>query len=57
MLWTAEAGAGQMMALMDPAQLDAVVITHWHNDHAADLLALRYYLLIHKKAVSLCAAG
>lgn len=38
----------RLMALMDPAKLQAIVITHWHNDHACDLLTLRYYLQINK---------
>ncbi len=38
----------RLMALMDPARLQAIIITHWHNDHACDLLTLRYYLLINK---------
>ncbi len=38
----------RLMALTDPAKLQAIVITHWHNDHACDLLTLRYYLQIHK---------
>lgn len=37
---------GKLMAMMDPAELSAVVITHWHADHASDLLTLRYYLEI-----------
>lgn len=39
----------KLMALMDPASLDALILTHWHNDHASDMLVLRYYLLIHKR--------
>jgi len=45
----------KLMALMDPALLDAIVITHWHNDHASDLLVLRYYLLIHQKKLTIYA--
>lgn len=37
---------GKLMSFMDPASLDAIVLTHWHNDHASDLLVLRYYLQI-----------
>ena len=48
-------GLGKLMALMDPAKLSAVMITHWHSDHAADLLTLRHYLLIHKKRLPLYA--
>lgn len=45
-----DCGSGVMsklMALMDPAELRAILLTHWHNDHAADLLVLRYYLMLH----------
>ncbi len=38
----------KLMALMDPADLDALVLTHWHNDHASDLLVLRYYLQLQR---------
>ena len=36
----------KLMALMDPARLSAIALTHWHHDHASDLLTLRYYLEI-----------
>ncbi len=39
----------KLMAMMDPAKLNALVLTHWHNDHASDMLVLRYYLQIHQK--------
>lgn len=38
----------RLMALMDPAQLSAIVMSHWHFDHASDLLPLSYYLDINK---------
>lgn len=41
----------KLMSLMDPAKLKAIIITHWHNDHANDLLVLQYYLLIHQKTL------
>ncbi|MDD2429386.1 MAG: MBL fold metallo-hydrolase [Eubacteriales bacterium] len=34
----------KLFALMDPAELSAVIITHWHFDHTSDLLSLTYYL-------------
>jgi len=33
-----------LTALMPPAELDAVVLTHWHYDHCSDLLPLIYRL-------------
>jgi ribonuclease BN (tRNA processing enzyme) len=42
-----DAGSGTFMPLMehmDPADLDAVVISHVHTDHCADLVALYDYL-------------
>ena len=47
-----DCGSGVMsklVALMDPASLDTLILTHWHNDHASDMLVLRYYLQIHRK--------
>jgi ribonuclease BN (tRNA processing enzyme) len=41
-------GAGTLNALqelVDPADLDAVVITHLHPDHCVDLFSLRVYML------------
>lgn len=41
-------GAGTLNALqelVDPADLDAIVITHLHPDHCVDLFSLRVYLL------------
>lgn len=45
----------RLMALMDPRDITAIVITHWHNDHACDLLVLRYYLQIHGARLPVCA--
>lgn len=45
----------KLMALMDPTKLKAIIITHWHNDHANDLLVLQYYLLIHQKILTVYA--
>ncbi len=48
---------GKLMAVMDPASLDCVVVSHWHADHASDLLTLRYYLLSSKRKLALFAPG
>ena len=40
-------GSGVLSALtgrMEPADLDAVILSHWHYDHCADLLILSYRL-------------
>ena len=53
-----DCGSGVMsklMALMDPAKLSVVILTHWHNDHASDMLVLRYYLQIHKRKLDVYA--
>lgn len=34
----------KLMALCDPAGLDGIILSHWHYDHACDLLPLQYYL-------------
>jgi ribonuclease BN (tRNA processing enzyme) len=34
----------RLLALVDPVDLDAVVITHLHPDHLSDLLAARVYM-------------
>ncbi|NLB38094.1 MAG: MBL fold metallo-hydrolase [Clostridiales bacterium] len=46
---------GKLTATMDPARLSAIVLTHWHNDHASDLLTLKYYLEISKQSLPLYA--
>lgn len=41
-----DAGSGSLLALekvLDPLQLDAVILSHYHHDHAADLGVLQYY--------------
>lgn len=43
----------RLMALMDPAALDAVVMSHWHFDHASDLLPLSYYLDMNRLSLRL----
>ena len=45
----------KLMALMDPAELSGILLTHWHNDHAADLLVMRYYLMLHGASLPLYA--
>lgn len=43
----------RLMAIMDPAALTAVVMSHWHFDHASDLLPLCYYLDVNKARLRL----
>lgn len=45
----------QLMARMQPEALGAICITHWHNDHASDLLALKYYLQINRQRMLVLA--
>ncbi|MDD4081134.1 MAG: MBL fold metallo-hydrolase [Eubacteriales bacterium] len=45
----------RLMALMDPADLSAIVMSHWHYDHASDLLPLAYYIEINKLRLRLVA--
>ncbi|HSK68115.1 MAG TPA: MBL fold metallo-hydrolase [Candidatus Limnocylindria bacterium] len=47
----------RLMAHRDPASLAGVVITHWHFDHASDVLGLQYYLLLHKKRLTVYSPG
>ena len=35
---------GRLMRLCDPANLEGVLLSHLHFDHASDLLVMRYYL-------------
>ncbi len=39
----------RLMAKMDPARLNAVLLSHSHGDHCSDLLAMRYYLDIRRQ--------
>ncbi|WP_412990065.1 MBL fold metallo-hydrolase [Pediococcus siamensis] len=41
-----DCGSGALLALekvLDPLQLDAVVLSHYHHDHTADVGVLQYY--------------
>ena len=48
---------GRLMQKCDPASLSAVLLTHLHFDHAADLLVMRYYLEIAGKELPLYLPG
>ncbi len=46
-----DCGSGVMsrlMAQIKPEELSAICLTHWHNDHVADMLAMKYYLTVNK---------
>lgn len=46
-----DCGSGALLALekeLDPLQLDAVLLTHYHHDHIADLGVLQYYWQLHQ---------
>lgn len=45
----------RLMAQAKPEELAALYITHWHSDHASDLLTLKYYLLIRQKQLRVYA--
>lgn len=45
-----DCGSGALLALekvLDPNQLDAVLLTHYHHDHTADVGVLQYYRQLH----------
>lgn len=45
-----DAGSGALLALekvLAPFQLDAVLLTHYHHDHTADVGVLQYYYQLH----------
>ena len=42
----------RLQSFIDLADIDAIVITHLHADHIADLLAARYYYALNKKFLS-----
>lgn len=44
-----DCGSGALSQLpkyTDPYELDAVILTHYHNDHMADIGVLQYYMLV-----------
>lgn len=46
-----DCGSGALLALekvLEPLQLDAVLLTHYHHDHIADLGVLQYYWQLHQ---------
>lgn len=48
-----DVGSGALLALeqvLDPLQLDAVLLTHYHYDHMADFGVLQYYYQLHSGA-------
>lgn len=48
-----DCGSGALLALEkadDPFDLDAVLLTHYHHDHAADVGVLQYYYQLHSGA-------
>ncbi|MGX4645309.1 MBL fold metallo-hydrolase [Holzapfeliella sp. JNUCC 80] len=45
-----DAGSGSLLALekyLDPFELDAVLLSHYHHDHASDIGVLQYYYQLH----------
>lgn len=45
-----DCGSGVLLELekvLDPLQLDAVLVSHYHHDHVADLGVLQYYWQLH----------
>lgn len=45
----------RLFSLMDPLLLEGIVVTHWHYDHASDLLPLQYYLQARKARIPVYA--
>lgn len=47
-----DAGSATLIKLqehLDPLDLDAVILSHYHHDHIADLGVLQYYWQLHPK--------
>lgn len=49
-----DCGSGALMSLekyIDPLKLDAVLLSHYHNDHIADIGVLQYYWQLNNQEV------
>ncbi len=47
-----DCGSGALLSLqelLDPLTLDAVIVSHYHHDHLADLGVLQYYWQLHEE--------
>ncbi|ANZ63375.1 hypothetical protein AYR62_04285 [Secundilactobacillus paracollinoides] len=47
-----DCGSGALLSLqeiIDPLALDAVIVSHYHHDHVADLGVLQYYWQLHEE--------
>ena len=48
---------GRLMRLCDPADLEGVLLSHLHFDHASDMLVLRYYMEFAGKTLPVYVPG